>query len=65
MHEDERALNVLPPDIEPRATSSIADIISMIEKLIANDFAYVGTNGDVFYAVEKFAKITGNYQVKI
>jgi cysteinyl-tRNA synthetase len=54
MHEDERALSVLPPDIEPRATSSIADIIAMIEKLITNDFAYVGTNGDVFYAVEKF-----------
>ena len=54
MHEDERALSVLPPDIEPRATSSIADIIAMIEKLIINEFAYVGTNGDVFYAVEKF-----------
>ncbi len=53
MHEDERALSVLPPDIEPRATSSIHDIIAMIEKLIANDFAYVGTNGDVFYAVDK------------
>jgi cysteinyl-tRNA synthetase len=54
MHEDERALSVLPVDIEPRATTSIADIIAMIEKLIANSFAYVGTNGDVFYAVEKF-----------
>jgi cysteinyl-tRNA synthetase len=55
MHEDERALNVLPPDIEPKATQSIADIIAIIEKLIANGFAYVGKNGDVFYAVNKFA----------
>ncbi len=54
MHEDERALSVLPPDIEPRATQSIPDIIAMIETLIAKDFAYIGTNGDVFYAVEKF-----------
>ncbi|MEI7840370.1 MAG: cysteine--tRNA ligase [Methylococcaceae bacterium] len=54
MHEDERALSVLPPDIEPRATQSIPDIIAMIEQLIAKDFAYIGTNGDVFYAVEKF-----------
>ncbi|MDD5753958.1 MAG: cysteine--tRNA ligase, partial [Methylococcales bacterium] len=54
MHEDERALAVLPPDIEPRATSSIHDIIAMIGKLITNEFAYVGTNGDVFYAVDKF-----------
>jgi cysteinyl-tRNA synthetase len=54
MHEDERALFVLPVDIEPRATQSIPDIIAMIERLIANDLAYVGTNGDVFYAVTQF-----------
>lgn len=54
MHEDERALSVLPVDIEPRATTSIVDIIAMIEKLIANGFAYISTNGDVFYAVDKF-----------
>lgn len=54
MHEDEAALSVLPVDIEPRATQSIADIIAMIETLINNGFAYVGNNGDVFYAVDKF-----------
>ena len=54
MHEDERALSVLPPDIEPRATQSINDIIVMIEKLIAKDMAYVGSNGDVFYSIGKF-----------
>jgi cysteinyl-tRNA synthetase len=54
MHEDERALAVLPPDIEPKATQSIADIIGMIEILIAKGLAYVGTNGDVFYSVSKF-----------
>jgi cysteinyl-tRNA synthetase len=54
MHEDERALSVLPPDIEPRATQSIPDIIAMIKALIANGLAYTGSNGDVFYAVTKF-----------
>jgi cysteinyl-tRNA synthetase len=54
MHEDERALSVLPPDIEPKATQSIPDIIHMIEILCAKDLAYVGHNGDVFYAVTKF-----------
>jgi cysteinyl-tRNA synthetase len=54
MHEDERALSVLPPDIEPRATQSIPDIIAIIEALIANGLAYTGGNGDVFYAVTKF-----------
>ncbi|MDD4914346.1 MAG: cysteine--tRNA ligase [Methylococcales bacterium] len=54
MHADERALSVLPPDSEPRATQSIAQIIAMIEKLLAAEFAYVGGNGDVFYAVGRF-----------
>jgi len=54
MHEDERALNVLPPDHEPRATASINQIIGMIGTLIARGYAYVGGNGDVFYAVGKF-----------
>ncbi|MFI3188473.1 cysteine--tRNA ligase [Crenothrix sp. D3] len=54
MHEDEQALSVLPVDIEPRATQSIPDIITMIETLITNGLAYVGSNGDVFYAVDKF-----------
>ncbi|WP_347988698.1 cysteine--tRNA ligase [Methylomonas sp. AM2-LC] len=54
MHEDERALGVQAPDKEPRATQSIGDIIAMIKQLIANDLAYIGGNGDVFYAVSRF-----------
>ncbi len=54
MHDDERALAVLPPDQEPRATQSIPDIIAMIASLIAKDYAYLGGNGDVFYAVNRF-----------
>ncbi len=54
MHEDERALGVLPPDIEPRATCSIPEILAMIQVLIERGLAYVGDNGDVFYAVSKF-----------
>ncbi|WP_445371031.1 cysteine--tRNA ligase [Methylomonas sp. HW2-6] len=54
MHEDERALAVLPPDREPRATQSISDIINMISALIDKQFAYLGSNGDVFYAVNRF-----------
>ncbi|MDI1292401.1 MAG: cysteine--tRNA ligase [Methylobacter sp.] len=54
MHEDERALAVLPPDLEPRATQSIDAIIAMIKTLVAKDLAYVGSNGDVFYAVNQF-----------
>ena len=54
MHEDERALGVLPPDYEPKATANIAEIIHMIETLIERGYAYIGGNGDVFYAVGRF-----------
>ena len=54
MHEDERALGVLPPDIEPHATQSIDDIIAMIRTLVDKGLAYIGGSGDVFYAVADF-----------
>ncbi len=55
MHEDEQALGVLPPDLEPKATGSIDDILAMVQTLIDKDLAYIGSNGDVFYAVSRFA----------
>ena len=54
MHEDERALGVLPPDQEPRATSSMPDILSMIQTLLDKGYAYAASNGDVYYDVSKF-----------
>ena len=54
MHEDERALGVLSPDIEPRATDSIDEMKDMIESLSNQGLAYQGKNGDVFYSVRKF-----------
>lgn len=54
MHEDERRLGVLPPDVEPRATGHIDHIIDMVRTLIDKDFAYVAANGDVYYRVSKF-----------
>ncbi len=54
MHEDERALGVLSPDIEPRATDSIDQMKDMIESLSNQGLAYQGKNGDVFYSVRKF-----------
>ena len=54
MHEDEKALGVLKPDIEPRATNSIDQMINMIESLTQKGLAYQGKNGDVYYSVRKF-----------
>ena len=49
------ALNVLRPDIEPRATKTLGEMISMIKTLIEKDFAYV-VDGDVYFRVEKYKK---------
>lgn len=54
MHEDEDSLAVLRPDIEPRATGHIGDIIAMTQVLIDKGYAYAAENGDVYYRVEKF-----------
>ncbi|MCB1615293.1 MAG: cysteine--tRNA ligase [Pseudomonadales bacterium] len=54
MHEDEKRLQVHSPDREPRATAHIADIIAMVQTLIAKGYAYTAENGDVYYAVSKF-----------
>src|SRR5689334_5881879 len=55
MHEDARALNLLPPDHEPRATQYVPQIIAMISALVARDYAYAAGNGDVMYAVARFS----------
>jgi cysteinyl-tRNA synthetase len=54
MHQDEKALNLLSPDIEPRATEYITEIIAMIEQLITKQHAYVADNGDVCFEVRQF-----------
>jgi cysteinyl-tRNA synthetase len=54
MHEDCARLGLLPPDAEPRATQYVPQIIAMVQQLIARDYAYVASNGDVMYAVARF-----------
>ncbi|HET7674775.1 MAG TPA: cysteine--tRNA ligase [Gammaproteobacteria bacterium] len=54
-HADEAALGVLRPDMEPRATQAIDKMIAMIERLVASGYAYTADNGDVYYAVGRFA----------
>ena len=55
MHEDEAALGIQRPDVEPRATQFIPQMLGMIEALEANGYAYQATDGDVNYSVRKFA----------
>lgn len=56
MNEDFAALGLAAPDAEPRATAFIPEIVAMIGKLLARGFAYLGANGDVYYAVAKFPR---------
>jgi cysteinyl-tRNA synthetase len=52
-HADMAALGALPPDVEPRATQHIAEMVMMIERLIASGHAYEA-EGHVLFAVPSF-----------
>lgn len=54
MHKDFDALNILRPDVEPRATKHIPDIIAMVEALLRRGHAYVAADGDVMFDVQSF-----------
>ena len=54
MHEDCATLGLQPPDVEPRATQYIGQIIAMTQTLIDKGFAYVAVNSDVMFSVRKF-----------
>jgi cysteinyl-tRNA synthetase len=53
-HQDMGALGVLLPDVEPRATHHIQDMIDMIQKLIEKGHAYEA-EGHVLFKVASFA----------
>ena len=58
---DMAALGALPPDIEPRATAHIAEMIAIIERLIASGHAYAA-EGHVLFAVgtdKDYGKLSG------
>ncbi|SJZ34228.1 cysteinyl-tRNA synthetase [Enhydrobacter aerosaccus] len=47
---DMRRLGALPPDVEPRATNYVGQMIAMIERLVANGHAYAA-DGHVLFSV--------------
>ncbi|MEM2029360.1 MAG: class I tRNA ligase family protein, partial [Candidatus Bathyarchaeia archaeon] len=52
--EDMAALNIKKPDINPRATQHIPDMIMAVQKLIEKGYAYE-VDGDVYFDVSKFS----------
>ena len=63
-HADMAALGSLPPDQEPRATAHIAEMIFIIQRLIASGHAYAA-EGHVLFAVASdadYGKLSGRSQ---
>lgn len=56
MYSDFDALGILRPDIEPKATEHIEQIINLVQKLIDNGNAYQADNGDVMFSIDSFPK---------
>jgi cysteinyl-tRNA synthetase len=59
---DATALGCLPPDVEPRATDHIPEMIALVERLIAKGHAYVTENGEVLFSVpsmETYGRLSG------
>ncbi|MEI7533442.1 MAG: cysteine--tRNA ligase [Verrucomicrobiae bacterium] len=52
--DDLKALNCKEPHVKPRATEYIAEIISLIEKLIARGIAYKAADGSVYFSITKY-----------
>jgi cysteinyl-tRNA synthetase len=52
---DMEALGVQKPDVAPRATEHIQEMIALIERLLAGGFAYVA-DGDVYFEVRRFPR---------
>jgi cysteinyl-tRNA synthetase len=59
--EDFDALNCLRPHDTPRASEHIADIIALIEKLMARGAAYRSADGSVYFSIEKYQASGAHY----
>jgi cysteinyl-tRNA synthetase len=54
-HDAMRALNCLPPSIEPRATGHIIEQEELVKQILDNGYAYE-SNGSVYFDIEKYNK---------
>jgi cysteinyl-tRNA synthetase len=54
--EDAAWLQCLSPTHEPRATEHIDDMVALVERLIAKEFAYPVCDGSVYFRVRRFAE---------
>ncbi len=52
--EDMKKLNLKEPQIKPRATEHIQEMITQIKQLEKNGYTYIGESGNVYFDTEKF-----------
>ena len=61
--EDAEAVGIRPPDVTPKATEHIPEMIAITETLVENEHAYVVDSGSVYFDVTSFpayGKLSGN-----
>jgi cysteinyl-tRNA synthetase len=56
MHDDFASINLTEPDIEPRVTEHMDEIIDVIQRLIDKKHAYQAPSGDVLFDVSSYEK---------
>jgi cysteinyl-tRNA synthetase len=64
---DIQELNIVKPDVMPRATEHIKEIVSLIKKLIDKGYAYKAEDG-IYFSVSKFkdyGKLAGLHKIKV
>ncbi|KAM5347080.1 hypothetical protein ACJ41O_010085 [Fusarium nematophilum] len=59
--EDMDALNVLPPDQLTRVTEYVPQIVSFVDKIVANGFGYPTPDGSVYFDIDSFEKAGHSY----
>ncbi len=52
--EDLKTLNIELPDVMPKATEHIEDMVALIKRLMDKGYAYKGEDGSIYYDVSKF-----------
>ena len=62
-HRDLAALNIYPADAYPRASDWVESMITLIARLVAQESAYVGEDGSVYFDARSFpsyGELSGN-----